>query len=95
MTTKHHYAASHPFGSGMHESRTLRVIRTILRFDSAAERDAWVAEGTPYQSQGGYREALTARSIRAEVARSAAQSPMANGLPLWVGDNDHAGEVLI
>lgn len=95
MKTKHYYAASHPFGSGMHDSRTMRVIRTIVRFDSAAERDAWVSEGAACQSQGGYRTALTARSIRAEVARSAAQSPMANGLPLWVGDNDHAGEVLI
>jgi hypothetical protein len=95
MTTKHYHAATYPFGAGMHDSRTMRVIRTIVRFDSAAERDAWVTEGTACQSQGGYREALAARAIRAEVARSAAQSPITNVLPLWVGDNDHAGEVLI
>jgi hypothetical protein len=94
MTTRYYYAATYPLGSGMHDSRTMRPIRTIVRFASAAERDAWVSGGAAYQSYGDYREALTARAIRVDVARSAAASPMDNGLPLWVGDNDYAGEAL-
>lgn len=94
MTTKYYYAATYPLGSSWYNPRTMRPIRTIVRFAAAAERDAWVSGGAAYQSYGDYREALTARAIRADIARSAAASPMDDGLPLWVGDNDHAGEAL-
>jgi isocitrate lyase len=89
---KHYYAAAYPFGAGVTNASTGRMIRRIHRFATAAERDAWVYEGSPYPTDRIYRDAVTARGINAEIRRSAAAAPQ--GEAVWVETED-AGEVLV
>jgi hypothetical protein len=89
---RHYYAAAHPFGAGTIDARTGRAIRRIHRFVTAADRDAWVYEGSPYPTDRVYRDAVTARGIDAEIRRSAAAAPQ--GEAVWVETED-AGEVLV
>ncbi len=90
--SRYHYAATYPFGAGMTDYRTRRVIRRIYRFETAAQRDAWVYEGNPYQSRADHREALTLRQIQPELRRAHNSSP--TGAPIWDGHYDMTGEVL-
>lgn len=90
--SRYHYAASYPFGSGMTDYRTRRVIRRIYRFETKAQRDALVYEGNPYQSRADYREALTLRQIQQELRRAHNSSP--TGAPIWDDHYDMTGEVL-
>ena len=90
--SRYHYAATYPFGAGMTDYRTRRVIRRIYRFETAAQRDAWVYEGNPYQSRADHREALTLRQIQPELRRAAARAPQ--GVPVWHGD-ETPGESLV
>lgn len=89
---RRHYAAAYPFGAGTINARTGRTIRRIHRFATAAERDAWVYEGSPYPTDRVYRDAVTARGIDAEVRRAAASAPQ--GEAVWAETED-AGEVLV
>jgi hypothetical protein len=89
---KHYYAAAYPFGAGAIDARTGRTIRRIHRFATAAERDAWVYEGSPYPTDRVYRDAVTARGIDAEIRRAAAAAPQ--GEAVWAETED-AGEVLL
>jgi hypothetical protein len=91
--SRYHYTATYPFGAGMTDYRTRRVIRRIYRFETAAQRDAWVYEGNPYQSRADHREAVTLRQIRQEIIKAATLSPQ--GLPVWDGHHDMTGEVLV
>jgi isocitrate lyase len=88
---RRHYAAAYPFGAGAINARTGRTIRRIHRFATAAERDAWVYEGSPCPTDRVYRDAVTARGIDAEIRRSAAAAPQ--GEAVWV-EVAFAGEVL-
>jgi isocitrate lyase len=88
---RHYYAAAYPFGAGTINARTGRTIRRIHRFGTAAERDAWVYEGSPYPTDRIYRAVVTARGIDAEIRRSAAAAPQ--GEAVWAETED-AGEVL-
>jgi len=56
------YAIAYTYGVACDEDGEL--IGAVVAFDSRAERDAWVAEGTePYRTRPGYREAVLARSL--------------------------------
>jgi hypothetical protein len=89
---RHYYAAAYPFGAGAINARTSRTIRRIHRFATAADRDVWVYEGSPYPTDRVYRAVVTARDIDAEIRRSAAAAPQ--GEAVWVETED-AGEVLV
>jgi hypothetical protein len=95
--SRYHYAATYPSGAGMTDYRTQRVIRRIFRriyrFETKAQRDAWVYEGNPYESREDYREAVTLRQIQQELRRAAACAPQ--GVPVWDGHHDMTGEVLV
>lgn len=60
----HFYAIAHTYGATMCDGDG-DPIGDIYAFDSAAERDEWVADRpTDYISERGYREALTGRLAR-------------------------------
>ena len=60
-----YYAARYPQGYAI-SSVTRRPIRTVHRFDSTAERDAWIAaRRSNYCTDAGYREALNERQVSA------------------------------
>lgn len=57
--TKSYYAMSWIYGEGMHTESGRRAA-AYCQFSSRAERDEWVANGPPYRSAGGYRDAVSA-----------------------------------
>jgi hypothetical protein len=95
MKHRHFYAVRWPCGVATH-ANTGHPIRTVARFSSAADRDAWVSEGAPYRTASGYRETVSAAEVRPDIRRAARQAPQ--GEPVWdyqgCGDN-HGAEFLL
>lgn len=58
-TNRSYYACSYPYGVASNAD-TGRRLCTYYRFDSRAERDAWVSDGDPYRGARGYRQSIRA-----------------------------------
>lgn len=71
---KHYYALSWYYGKGSYNEKGWRLASYVC-FGSRAARDAWVANGPAYQTDGGFREVVAAsdpaiRRLRALEAQT-------------------------
>lgn len=92
MKRRHFYAVRWPFGVATH-ANTGHPIRTVARFTSAADRDAWAYEGNPYPTASNYREPVSLAEVRPDIRRAARQAPQ--GEPVWDYQGDIQGSFLI
>ncbi len=93
MKPRYFYAVRWPLGLAVNAS-TGRPMRTVHRFRTLSARQEWVDEGGGYRTGNNYRETVTRSEIEAELRQSAALSPHADGLPVWLCEGCN-GDTLI
>ena len=66
--TRHYYAFQYRYGAltttdcGCHPGARSKACGDVHVFDSLAERNDWVRQGSPYTSEPGFREILSSKA---------------------------------
>lgn len=77
-----YYAAHYPYGVAT-STTTGRLVRTVLQFETRADRDAYVAaRRTDYRGNSGYREAVRASDVSDRERATITDYSDATGCPL-------------
>lgn len=72
-TARYFYAATYPYGVAS-SAETGRLLRSVYRFETRAERAEWIAQGSDRRTQGGWREAVKAGDVSAHERRNLRES---------------------